>query len=122
MGVIFGQSPQMKAIYIGGETVQEILKLNKNDLSLVATSAKFSIMYSMISDQDYLYIGGDTTYGVRKLNKSDLSPLLLTSDNYGGIIRAMTIDEAYIYIGGPTTQTVRKLNNLTKIIGIREVL
>jgi hypothetical protein len=97
-------------VYVGGVTDQRVKKLNKSDLSVVATSPEYGgIIWALTSDDNYIYVGGSTNQRVKKLNKSDLS-VVATSPNYGGSIRALTSDDNYVYVGGVTDQRVKKLN------------
>jgi hypothetical protein len=82
-----------------GVTTQTVRKLNKSDLSQVATSASYGgSIYAIAVDDDYVYVGGGTQT-VKKLNKSDLSQVA-ESATMAGISYAIAVDDNYVYVGG----------------------
>jgi hypothetical protein len=95
-------------IYVGGSTDRTVKKLDKSNLSVVATSPGYGgTIYALTSDDNYVYVGG-VGARVKKLNKSDLS-VVATSPDYGGNIYALTSDDNYVYVGGGDRR-VKKLN------------
>jgi len=107
-------------VYVGGWDTQTVKKLNKSDLSQVATSANYGgTIYAIAVDDNYVYVGGADTRTVKKLNKTNLSQVA-ESANYGGVIRAIAVDDNYVYVGGYDTRTVRKLAYII-LIGYKEV-
>jgi len=100
-------------IYCGGTYGDsKIYQLLKNDLSLVSTSGFYNdglvddVIYAISNDATHVYIGG-TLGTIKKYDKTDLS-LVVTSANYGGVIRALTLDKDYVYVVGSITNTIQK--------------
>ncbi len=104
-------------LYVGGNPIHKVFKLDKTDLSKVTESPDFGgNIQAGVIDENYMYIGLAGTYKVFKLDKTDLSKVTESPD-LGGYVSKLVQDTNYIYAAIPATEKIVKLDktDLSKV-------
>lgn len=104
-------------IYVSTYLNKQVLKILKNDMSLIATSPIMSsYVFSLQVDINYLYVPLSEARQVAKLDKADMSLIATSPLAVGGIMQQSTQDLDYIYVSTISAGTIVKFDKKTLAI------